>query len=57
MRHAECTTALNVYTHLRVEDAKNELEKIEVEEEIRKGRTRAGIAEARRELGRAANMD
>jgi len=57
MGHADCGTTLNCYTHIKMEDARNELEKLEVEEEIRKGRARAGIAEARRELGKAANID
>lgn len=56
MGHSSCEIALDVYTHLRVDDAKNELKKIEIDKEIRAGRARTGIAEARRELNELSKI-
>lgn len=37
MGHADIVTTMNVYTHLKLEDAKDELEQMKVREQLKKG--------------------
>lgn len=50
MGHADITTTLNVYTHLKMEDAKNELERLKIEEEVRQKMGNDESRNARKEL-------
>lgn len=52
MGHADITTTLNVYTHLKMEDAKNELERLKIEEEVKKKMGNDESRNARKELRR-----
>ena len=52
MGHSEIGVTLNVYTHLKLEDAKDEVKRLEVEEEIKREMNKAGMVDAKKELGR-----
>lgn len=50
MGHSDIATTLNVYTHLKLEDAQDELEKLKMKEQIKKEMALLDMAEARKEL-------
>ena len=50
MGHSDVQTTLNIYTHLKLEDAKDEVKRLEVEEELKRKMNQAGAAEAKKEL-------
>jgi integrase len=50
MGHADINTTLGIYTHLKLDDAKNELEQLEVRESIQKEMAERGMEDARKEL-------
>lgn len=52
MGHADVATTLNIYTHIKLEDAKNELEELEMREELKKMMSETGAVEALKELKR-----
>lgn len=52
MGHSDISITLNVYTHLKLEDAKEELDKLKIREEIEKEMKAVDIENARRELAR-----
>ena len=50
MGHSDVQTTLNIYTHLKLEDAKNEVKKLEIEEEIKREMNRVDMVGAKEEL-------
>lgn len=56
MGHADIATTLNIYTHLKLEDAKDELEQLKIREKLKKvgigrdGRCQERIKESERSL-------
>lgn len=54
MGHADIATTLNVYTHLKLEDAKDELEQMKVREQLKKEIALVDIENAKRELKRVS---
>lgn len=52
MGHADIATTLNVYTHLKLEDAKDELEKMKVREQLEKEMAIVDMEYAKKELKR-----
>ena len=43
-------TTLNIYTHLKLEDAKDEVKRLEIEEEIKREMNRVDMVGAKEEL-------
>ncbi len=60
MGHADIQTTLNVYTHIKLEDARDELEQMKIREEIRKEirkeMTVVDMAETKKELARLKEL-
>lgn len=54
MGHADIATTLNVYTHLELEDAKDELEQMKVREQLKKEMALVDMENAKRELKRVS---
>ncbi len=54
MGHADIATTLNVYTHLKLEDAKDELEQMKVREQLKKEMALVDTENAKRELKRVS---
>lgn len=54
MGHADIATTLNVYTHLKLEDAKDELEQMKVREQLKKEIALVDMENAKRELKRVS---
>lgn len=54
MGHADIATTLNVYTHLKFEDAKDELEQMKVREQLKKEMALVDMENAKRELKRVS---
>lgn len=54
MGHADIATTLNVYTHLKLEDAKDELEQLKVREQLKKEIALVDMENAKRELKRVS---
>lgn len=52
MGHADIATTLNVYTHLKLEDAKDELEQMKVREQLKKELALVDMEYAKKELKR-----
>lgn len=52
MGHADIQTTLNIYTHLRLEDAKDDLERLRIKEEIKKEMSVIDMADAKQALAR-----
>ncbi len=52
MGHSEIGVRMNVYTHLKLEDAKDEMERLKVKEEIKREMKQAEAAEAKKELSK-----
>ncbi len=50
MGHSDIGITMNVYTHLKLEDAKDEVRRLEVEEEIKREINRVGMADAKKAL-------
>ena len=50
MGHSEIGVTMNVYTHLKLEDAKDEMEKLKIQEEIKTEMNKADMAGAKEEL-------
>ena len=50
MRHSEIGVTMNVYTYLKLEDAKDEVKRLEVEEELKRKMNQAGVTDAKKEL-------
>ena len=46
------STTLNIYTHIKLEDAKTELEELAMREELKKMMSETGALEAKKELKR-----
>ena len=56
MGHADIATTLNVYTHLKLEDAKDELEQMKVREQLKKEMTLADMEYAKKEIKRVSSI-
>lgn len=56
MGHADINTTLNVYTHIKFEDAKEELDKLEALEQVKKEMALEGIRAVRKELDRVKSV-
>lgn len=54
MGHADIATTLNVYTHLKLEDTKDELEQMKVREQLKKEMALVDMENAKRELKRVS---
>ena len=54
MGHADIATTLNVYTHLKLEDAKDELEQMKVRDQLKKEMALVDMENAKRELKRVS---
>lgn len=54
MGHADIVTTMNVYTHLKLEDAKDELEQMKVREQLKKEMALVDMENAKRELKRVS---
>jgi site-specific recombinase XerD len=56
MGHADIQTTLNIYTHLKLEDAENELEQMGIRESIQREMTQKGMEDAKNELGKTKRI-
>ena len=56
MGHSDIATTLNVYTHLKLEDAQDELEKLKMKEQIKKEMALLDIEEAKKELRKVSGV-
>lgn len=56
MGHADIATTLNVYTHLKLEDAKDELEQMKVREQLKKEMTLVDTEYAKKEIKRVSSI-
>lgn len=56
MGHADIQTTLNIYTHLKLEDAKNDLERLKKKEELDKEIVVIDMAEAKQALARVNEL-
>lgn len=54
MGHADIATTLNVYTHLKLEDAKDELEQLKAKEQLKKEMALVDMEYAKKELKRVS---
>lgn len=54
--HADIATTMNVYTHLKLEDAKDELEQMKVREQLKKEMTLADMEYAKKEIKRVSSI-
>lgn len=54
MGHSDISVTMNVYTHLKLEDAQDELEKLKVREQVKKEMALAEVEYAKRELERVS---
>lgn len=56
MGHSDISVTMNVYTHLKLEDAQDELEKLKMKEQINKEMALIDMEEAKRELKRVSSI-
>ena len=56
MGHADIATTLNVYTHLKLEDAKDELEQLKAREQLKKELVLVDMENAKKELKRVSSI-
>lgn len=56
MGHSDISVTMNVYTHVKMEDAKDELEKLEMRKKIEKEMAMLDMLEAKKELERNNNI-
>lgn len=56
MGHADIATTLNVYTHLKLEDAKDELEQMKVREQLKKELALVDMEYAKKEIKRVSGV-
>lgn len=56
MGHADIATTMNVYTHLKLEDAKDELKQMKVGEQLKKEMTLADMEYAKKEIKRVSSI-
>lgn len=56
MGHADIQTTFNIYTHFKLEDAKNDLEKLKIREEMQKEMSVIDMAEAKQALARVKGL-
>lgn len=56
MGHADIATTLNVYTHLKLEDAKDELEQMKAREQLKKELVLVDMEYAKKELKRVSSI-
>ena len=56
MGHSDVQITLNIYTHLKLEDAKNDLEKLKIREEMQKEMSVIDMAEAKQALARVKGL-
>lgn len=56
MGHSDISVTMNVYTHLKLEDAQDELEKLKVREQVKKEMALIDIEYAKRELARVSGV-
>ena len=56
MGHADIQTTFNIYTHFKLEDAKNDLEKLKIREEMQKEMSVIDRAEAKQALARVKGL-
>lgn len=54
MGHADVAITLNVYTHLKLEDAKDELEQLKARDQLKKEMALVDMENAKRELKRVS---
>ena len=52
MGHSDISITMNVYTHLKLEDAQDELEKLKIREQVKKVMALRDMEYAKRELKR-----
>lgn len=57
MGHADIATTLNIYTHLKLEDAKDELEQLKAREQLKKEMALVDMEYAKRELKRVNGVE
>ena len=50
MGHSDISVTMNVYTHLKLEDAQDELEKLKIREQVKKEMALRDMEYAKREL-------
>ncbi|MBQ6995665.1 MAG: hypothetical protein IJN64_14440 [Lachnospiraceae bacterium] len=56
MGHSDIQTTFNIYTHFKLEDAKNDLEKLKIREEMQKEMSVIDMAEAKQALARVKGL-
>jgi integrase len=56
MGHSDISVTMNVYTHLKLADAKDELEKLKVREQVKKEMALIDMEYAKRELKRVSGV-
>ena len=56
MGHSDISVTMNVYTHLKLADAKDELEKLKVREQVKKEMALIDMEYAKRELKRVSRV-
>lgn len=56
MGHSDIATTLNVYTHLKLEDVQDELEKLKMKEQIKKEMALLDMEEAMKELRKVSSV-
>ena len=56
MGHSDISVTMNVYTHLKLEDAQSELENLKMKEQIKKEMALIDMEEAKRELKRVSSI-
>lgn len=56
MGHADIATTMNVYTHLKLEDAKDELEQLKAREQLKKELILVDMENAKKELKRVSSI-
>ncbi len=55
-RHTDIATTMNVYTHLKLEDTKDELEQMKVREQLKKEMTLVDTEYAKKEIKRVSSI-
>ena len=55
MGHSDIATTINIYTHVKLEDAKNELERLKITEMIKQEMNVVDMADAKKELDKVIN--
>lgn len=56
MEHSDISVTLNIYTHLKLEDAKDELERLKVREQVKREMALIDMEYAKNELKRVSGV-